>query len=203
MIIVGTPEECLEKILRYDEAASTSCSATCSSATLPHEKVMRSLELLGTKVIPELEKRGHRVDARDRRRLSGTPWTSSPGSGTRPPTASPVADARDRPLLSDELVRQFSLEGRTAVVTGAAGGIGRQAALTFTEAGADVVIADVGEDGLEETAELVDAAGGEGHRRAHRRRRPRRGQRPRRAPPSRRAAASTCGPTWPASSATR
>ena len=29
---------------------------------LPHEKVMRSLELMGTQVIPELEKRGHRID---------------------------------------------------------------------------------------------------------------------------------------------
>jgi hypothetical protein len=29
---------------------------------LPHDKVMRSIELLGTKVIPQLEARGHRVD---------------------------------------------------------------------------------------------------------------------------------------------
>jgi hypothetical protein len=29
---------------------------------LPHDKVMRSIELLGTKIIPELEARGHRVD---------------------------------------------------------------------------------------------------------------------------------------------
>lgn len=65
-----------------------------------------------------------------------------------------------RPILSDELIRQFSLQGRTAVVTGAAGGIGRQAAITFTQAGADVVIADVGVAGLEETAAMVAAAGG-------------------------------------------
>ena len=32
MIIVGTAEECLRKIERYDEAGSISCSATCSSA---------------------------------------------------------------------------------------------------------------------------------------------------------------------------
>ena len=65
-----------------------------------------------------------------------------------------------RPILSDELIRQFSLQGRTAVVTGAAGGIGRQAAITFTQAGAHVVIADVGVAGLEETAAMVVAAGG-------------------------------------------
>lgn len=66
----------------------------------------------------------------------------------------------DRPWLSEDLARQFSLKGRVAVITGAAGGIGRQAALTFTQAGADVVIADVGEDGLAETAEMVAALGG-------------------------------------------
>lgn len=66
----------------------------------------------------------------------------------------------DRPLLSEHLSRQFSLKGRVAVITGAAGGIGRQAALTFTEAGADVVIADVGEAGLAETAAMVGALGG-------------------------------------------
>ena len=65
-----------------------------------------------------------------------------------------------RPALSDELIQQFSLQGRTAVITGAAGGIGRQAAITFTQAGANVLIADVGVAGLEETAEMVAAAGG-------------------------------------------
>ena len=65
-----------------------------------------------------------------------------------------------RPALSNELVEQFSLHGRTAVITGAAGGIGRQAAITFTQAGANVLIADVGVAGLEETAEMVTAAGG-------------------------------------------
>ncbi len=65
-----------------------------------------------------------------------------------------------RPALSNELIEQFSLHGRTAVITGAAGGIGRQAAITFTQAGANVLIADVGVAGLEETAELVTAAGG-------------------------------------------
>jgi 3-oxoacyl-[acyl-carrier protein] reductase len=65
-----------------------------------------------------------------------------------------------RPALSNELIEQFSLHGRTAVITGAAGGIGRQAAITFTQAGANVVIADVGVAGLEETAEMVAAGGG-------------------------------------------
>jgi 3-oxoacyl-[acyl-carrier protein] reductase len=66
-----------------------------------------------------------------------------------------------RPALSSDLIEQFSLHGRTAVITGAAGGIGRQAAITFTQAGANVLIADVGVAGLEETAEMVAAAGGQ------------------------------------------
>ncbi len=59
-----------------------------------------------------------------------------------------------------ELEQAFSLDGRVAVITGAAGGIGREAAITFAKAGADVVIADVGLAGLEGTADLVRAAGG-------------------------------------------
>jgi len=68
--------------------------------------------------------------------------------------------ASARPMLAPELTQQFSLAGRIAVITGAAGGIGRQAAITFAQAGADVVIADVGVKGLEETAALVAEAGG-------------------------------------------
>lgn len=71
-----------------------------------------------------------------------------------------TSNTNGRPALSDELIQQFSLHGRTAVITGAAGGIGRQAAITFTQAGANVLIADVGVAGLEETAEMVAAAGG-------------------------------------------
>jgi alkanesulfonate monooxygenase SsuD/methylene tetrahydromethanopterin reductase-like flavin-dependent oxidoreductase (luciferase family) len=64
MIIIGTPEECLEKILRYEEAGVDQLLCYVQFGTLPHEKVMRNLELLGTQVIPRLEARGHRVDAR-------------------------------------------------------------------------------------------------------------------------------------------
>ena len=54
----------------------------------------------------------------------------------------------------------FSLDGRTAVVTGAASGIGRQTAMTFAQAGAKVVVADRSEDGLAETIALVEGGGG-------------------------------------------
>jgi NAD(P)-dependent dehydrogenase (short-subunit alcohol dehydrogenase family) len=52
--------------------------------------------------------------------------------------------------------------GEVAVVTGAAGGMGRAVALAFSAAGAKVVMADVDEHGGAETARLVSAAGGDG-----------------------------------------
>jgi len=50
--------------------------------------------------------------------------------------------------------------GKVAFVTGAAGGIGRAAALAFARAGAAVVVADVTEEANEETASLIEQSGG-------------------------------------------
>ena len=66
--------------------------------------------------------------------------------------------AETRTGVLPEVVAAFSLEGRTAVVTGAAMGIGRQTALTYAAAGARVVVADRAKDGLEETASLIGDA---------------------------------------------
>ena len=52
------------------------------------------------------------------------------------------------------------LEGKTAVITGAARGLGRAYALRFAREGAAVVVVDLREDGAEETARLVSEAGG-------------------------------------------
>ena len=49
-----------------------------------------------------------------------------------------------------------------AIVTGAAGGIGRATALRFASEGARVVVADVDRDGAEETIRRIEAAGGVG-----------------------------------------
>jgi NAD(P)-dependent dehydrogenase (short-subunit alcohol dehydrogenase family) len=54
----------------------------------------------------------------------------------------------------------YDFTGKVALVTGAAGGIGRAAALGFARAGASVVVADVHEAGGNETVALVEAAGG-------------------------------------------
>jgi 3-oxoacyl-[acyl-carrier protein] reductase len=60
--------------------------------------------------------------------------------------------------LDHALAAKFSLEGRGAVVTGAASGIGRQAAIVFAQAGARLVLADRDEAGLAETRAAIGAA---------------------------------------------
>ena len=54
-----------------------------------------------------------------------------------------------------------SLFGKVALVTGGSSGIGRATALTFANAGAKVVVADIGVQGGNETVRMVKEAGGE------------------------------------------
>lgn len=56
---------------------------------------------------------------------------------------------------------ESSASGRTALVTGAAGGLGRSFALGFAERGYKVAVADVELVGLAETARLVEELGAE------------------------------------------
>jgi 3-oxoacyl-[acyl-carrier protein] reductase len=51
--------------------------------------------------------------------------------------------------------------GKTIVITGAASGIGRATALIFAREGANVVCADIDEEGVEKTAEAINKMGRE------------------------------------------
>src|SRR5437762_13496148 len=63
---------------------------------------------------------------------------------------------------AEELRRVFSLDGRSAVVTGGASGIGRATAQVLAAAGAGVVVGDVDEAGAEKTVAAIAEAGGRG-----------------------------------------
>ena len=54
---------------------------------------------------------------------------------------------------------QAQFTGKVAFVTGAANGIGRAAALAFAREGASVVVADVSEQGNQETVRLIEQQG--------------------------------------------
>ncbi|HUP05085.1 MAG TPA: SDR family NAD(P)-dependent oxidoreductase, partial [Bryobacteraceae bacterium] len=57
----------------------------------------------------------------------------------------------------------MKLQGKVAVVTGAARGIGRASAIRFAKEGAKVTVADVRADLGAETVSLIASAGGEAH----------------------------------------
>ena len=53
------------------------------------------------------------------------------------------------------------VEGKVALVTGGASGIGRATALTFAREGAKLVIADMNDDGGQQTVHMITENGGE------------------------------------------
>lgn len=55
--------------------------------------------------------------------------------------------------------RLFDLSGRVALVSGAASGMGRAMALTFAEAGADLMLADLNAEGMAKTAAEIEKFG--------------------------------------------
>jgi len=62
--------------------------------------------------------------------------------------------------ISDEIGNLLSLEGKVAVITGGASGIGRGTALLLASAGAAIAILDVDESGGIEVAGKIEAGGG-------------------------------------------
>jgi NAD(P)-dependent dehydrogenase (short-subunit alcohol dehydrogenase family) len=61
--------------------------------------------------------------------------------------------------MSDDLLNFFRLDGRVAVVTGAAMGIGRAIAVGLANAGADIVACDVAEEALAVSMAEIEATG--------------------------------------------
>jgi len=57
-------------------------------------------------------------------------------------------------------VREPALEGRVALITGAASGQGRAAALLFASEGASIVVVDLNDDGANETVAMIEKEGG-------------------------------------------
>lgn len=63
MVIIGTPEECLRKFLKYEEAGIDQVLCYVNFGYLPQEAVLESITLLGDYVIPELKAMGARRTA--------------------------------------------------------------------------------------------------------------------------------------------
>jgi len=59
------------------------------------------------------------------------------------------------PVATDRL-----LDGRAALITGAASGQGRAASVLFAEQGASICVADINDEGSKETVAMVEAVGG-------------------------------------------
>jgi len=57
---------------------------------------------------------------------------------------------------------RFSLDGRTAIITGGSGGIGRACALAFAKAGANIVIASLPPESIPPVVQEIEAVGVQG-----------------------------------------
>jgi alkanesulfonate monooxygenase SsuD/methylene tetrahydromethanopterin reductase-like flavin-dependent oxidoreductase (luciferase family) len=63
MIIVGTPEQCIEKMKRYVDIGVDELICYKQFGHLSHESIMRSLDLIGREVMPEIEAYSRKVAA--------------------------------------------------------------------------------------------------------------------------------------------
>jgi NAD(P)-dependent dehydrogenase (short-subunit alcohol dehydrogenase family) len=57
------------------------------------------------------------------------------------------------------ILENFSLKGKTAIVTGSGRGIGQAIALALADAGADIALADLAPEMMNESAEKISALG--------------------------------------------
>ena len=56
VIIAGNPESCIKTVKMYEDIGVDQCMLIMQTETIPHEKVMESIELFGKEVIPAFEK---------------------------------------------------------------------------------------------------------------------------------------------------
>ena len=63
-------------------------------------------------------------------------------------------------IVRNEMNDRLKFDGKTAVITGAASGMGRATAIAFADAGANVLLADIATAAGNEVAEMVSSAGG-------------------------------------------
>ena len=59
VIIAGNPESCIKTVQMYEDIGVDQCMLIMQTETIPHEKVMESIELFGKEVIPAFEKSGN------------------------------------------------------------------------------------------------------------------------------------------------
>ena len=55
MLVVGDPERCIQKMKHYADLGIDEVICYVQFGHLSHESVMKTIELLGKEVIPELE----------------------------------------------------------------------------------------------------------------------------------------------------
>ncbi len=82
--LIGGPERCIELAQRYEEVGCDLLFCLLNTWSLPHEQVMRSIELLGTHVIPVLEAR-ERARSNSGQRLATGGWSELGASATPAP----------------------------------------------------------------------------------------------------------------------
>ena len=63
-------------------------------------------------------------------------------------------------MAATDIAKLFDLSGQVACLTGGASGMGRSTGIVLAQAGATVILADINEAGLEETARFIEDTGG-------------------------------------------